>query len=151
MRSRCSGGMPGPWSRMITCTPGVGSVMAGSRGSRVALAASISTTPPSGMAWRALISRLLITWAIWARSTSTGRRSAATANRTVTLVPLSARSAVSRSSAARSTVSFWGAPPRAKVSSWTVRPWARSLARRMAAALWAGCPSGGTSCSMSEA
>jgi hypothetical protein len=89
---------------------------------RVTFRLDISITPPSGMAWQALNSRLFITWLIWPSSTSTCQRSGDGTMSHRTFEPVKANPAESRIRSATSIVFFTGVPPLEKVRSCCVRP-----------------------------
>ena len=57
---------------------------------------TIRTVPPSGIAWMALINKLLTTWDIWPASMSTTHRSAGNSMSQRTLEPLMTNEAESR-------------------------------------------------------
>ena len=73
--------------------------------------------PPFGMAWTALMIRLLNTWFIWPASTSTGRQSRAIAYSGATEVPDRVKLADSLMMSAMVASFRTGAPPLEKVRS----------------------------------
>jgi len=94
-----------------------------------------SMVPPSGIAWSALMSKLLITWLICPSSASTGQRLSGVRHSHLTFEPLKEKDTDSSTNRAIEIAFVIGLPPLENVSNCRVKSVAREHAFSAASSL----------------